>query len=275
MTLIVASKLNGKFLLSSDSRLTINSKENLFTDKCVKIYSIPVKIIVKKFTNEGVKQETSLIYEKKWCMAMAGSFYTSLMIKNLMSELLSSIAIVDGGHSFKFEDICNYILNLFKSVSKSMLPILREGGTCIFFIGGFDPEIKKLRTFLFYHKIVDGFYQPYYEEAPVKENKYLSFGSGVATMIKHGNLNSGVFNSLKNIVNDKTDSSIGGKVQYGYFNKNNDFEILRILEGFVDMDGKKMPIASFLSFDFGSDKLIHGKFCPGHYGMMANELDKK
>lgn len=253
MTLVLTAKQHGRIKVVSDSRLTFNKNKNLYSDACIKLFSIPVKIYVWNKDKDSQKTTKKLFYSNTWCLALAGSYTNGLILKEITAELLSKITIKNQ-KLFNLLDICEYILNLFKTTSESILPILRENGRCIFFIAGYDESIEEVRSFIFRHEIIDGQYKPVYTEVKLEENNVRGFGSGVPTLNKNGQVqHKSIIHAIEKVINDEEDNSVGGKIQYGEFNDENQFEIFGIERITSHEDGKDRIRMNILSIDMVKD----------------------
>ena len=253
MTLVLTAKQHDRIKVVTDSRLTFNKDLNLYSDACIKLFSIPVNIYTSVVDDKTKKVTKELFYSNTWCLALAGSYTNGLVLKEITAELLSRLTIKKK-ENFQLPDICDYILNLFKTTSDSILPILRENGRCILFIAGYDEQMDKVRSFIFRHEIIDGEYQPVYSEVELKSNNIRGFGSGVPTLNKNGQIeHKSIIHAVETVINDEEDNSVGGKIQYGEFNDDNQFEIFGIERITSHKDGRDRTRMNILSIDMVKD----------------------
>ena len=253
MTLVLTAKQHGRIKVVTDSRLTFSKEQNLYSDACIKLFSIPVNIYTSIQDSETKKITKEIFYSNTWCLALAGSYTNGLVLKEITAELLNRLTI-KRKQDFNLPDICDYILNLFRTTSDSILPILKANGRCILFIAGYDEQIDEVRSFIFRHEIIDGIYQPVYSEVKFESNNLRGFGSGVPTLNKNGQVeHKSIIHAVESVINDEDDNSVGGKIQYGEFNDDNQFEIFGIERVTSHKDGNDRTRMNILSIDMVKD----------------------
>src|ERR1039457_1073883 len=143
MTLCIAWKENNQIHFASDSRATIGLTE---FDPCVKVVSVPVKILGPINTND---QYPDQIYEQNIGLCFAGSFLNAYTIKETLIHTLSSLQAIPGVTDVSMDQICNLISKFYGFVSKKLMRAIFDKGLSVLLVTGYCPKLSKIRTFKF------------------------------------------------------------------------------------------------------------------------------
>jgi len=261
MTLVLATRQKGKVQFCTDSRLTFEYSNGVkeYADVGVKLFKIPVKV----YANKEVK------YQKDWGMAFAGNTTSSYLLKEITQQFLSDISLVRQPTDFAY-NICEYILKIHENLSTTILPILKRNGKAYFIIGGFCPNQKQIRTFVFEYDDTMTPPKPTFEEIEIDNEEILMFGSGKDAALSHKDwTNWTVIKVMSKVIGDNIEQSVGGKVQYGAFNDDNNFEIARLID--MEKSNDKWKARMTLNvFDYYEDNFGNQPFSPNQKTVVSN-----
>lgn len=107
MTLVILERLNNKIRIVTDSRLSFSTFGN--ADVCVKLFEIPINVATGPLENEEI------VYERKWCLATAGSIISSYLLKEIAFQTLNKIRLTKNPEDFCL-DLCEFVLKLHKLI---------------------------------------------------------------------------------------------------------------------------------------------------------------
>ncbi len=253
MTLVIATKIDNEISYTTDSRLSYSDKT--FIDFGVKLFKIPVSIS----TFGTMRSNPEEIYKRIWGMAIAGSHINCIILKDMIQQILSNLKLISG-NTFNMDDICAYILEIFKASSKEVLAVFRERGTGIFLIGGFDTGSNRIRHYIFYHDFSNDKIGTYFKEVELDNGAYLSFGSAKDLVASEKYKNLRGLEIMSQILSSTNDVSIGGNIQHGRFDKNGNFDIFSVQSPVYDEDGILIQVnRSLLSFSYKEDNLLNSR----------------
>jgi len=271
MTLVIATRRKNRIQFASDSRLTFLPGQ--FVDCGIKIFEVPVKIIKFKVNpKQNPSYTETIIYDHTWGMAFAGSSTNAYLIKEIALQIFSQLSTSLTLKEVKLDDICQYLLHITKKISDQLIPILQSKGIVKFLISGFCPEAKQTKVFLFEFKLENQLFSPSFEEIDLQEGETLCFGSGNAKANEIG-LKTNILRTLKEVI-ESDDESVGGKMQFGEFNDQNNFEVKRLSETYKDGQQWKSKI-TVATFDLLKDNMTAYKYKPGHKSRIAFDEEWK
>ena len=276
MSVIAISNIKNKIRVATDSRLFFES--GISSDLCIKLFSIPVNIVIPISPPKGFNYDFENIYSKKWCLAIPDGQIHGVLMKEMLTGILSEIVYMDKTNDFQFDDIFKYILNLLDISTNDMLnPKLKS--PCQLFIAGYDPNLDKVRLYDIYEELIGSKAKFILKEIKLEELQCVVKGTVDKSIIKKvDSFKLNVCDVVKLYIN--TNKKVGGKVQYGEFNPNNNFEICSILEEIEIIEGTAYMVNSISCLDFEKDNLEIGKkLAPGHtskdvYGL-ASKIHKE
>ncbi|PTN04481.1 hypothetical protein C8N47_13116 [Mangrovibacterium marinum] len=222
MTLCLAWKSGNNIHFASDSRLSMNSDCSSFIDFGIKIFSIPVKIFSP--TNFETQQQT-LDYDYKIGLCFAGSSTNSYIIKEAIYEVLQRLQYTHYT-DFSMNGIAKLISKFHEHTSQKVCSVLREKGLAGFFLTGFCPKDKLLKTYKFELDLSDFPIKSTFKQILV-DNWIECLGSGKDEAEKYIKKlqNLSPIKLLRNIINSERVPSVGGAIQYGDFDDENNFTI--------------------------------------------------
>lgn len=265
MTLCIAWRGNGHTLLASDSRI---SRADQYSDYGIKLCPIQVRIFEPMA--EGSKPE--IAFSKVYGIGFAGSFTALASVNHFLSIALSNLQYVPATQTITFEGICSVVLDFYRIVSKKLQDDINEGDVD-FFLVGYCPAEKKIRVakfFIDFGKEIDAF-EPRVEVDIDRDLKQFIeyFGSGedkfqiFLDAHKNDLPESRPVQALRTMIASKACESVGGNVQFGTFDSNNDFCVSGIMLDEMD-DNDCLKIRYFLAgldmngdeFNVSDDKYI-------------------
>lgn len=232
MTLVIAERRNCIVRFSSDSRLTFSKEGHI--DFGVKILSIPVKIFSP--TNKET-QETTLVYDHSIGLAIAGSAINALIIKETVSEILQHLQYIPGVSDFSMSGISKLIFQLFKKASTDLSSVLREKGLCELILGGYCPDLNKIRVFK--HSVNVNSELEFTCEEVLSTDGLIFLGSGKEEAILAHSEKTELtpLHLIREVIRSGKVSSVGGGLQYGEFD-DQDFKIFGIADYTLTDEGR-------------------------------------
>lgn len=226
MTLCLAWKTSGNIHFASDSRITIKKPNvNKHIDVGIKLFSVPVKI--KSPINDDTGKQT-LDYDHSIGICFAGYTTNAYILKETVYEVLQRLQTTTH-NELSMEDIAKVIVKFYEHISRKLGEELYEDSLTEFFLTGFCPKNKVLKTYKFeIEEAVHPLRAIYNEILVNKEIEFLGSGRVAAEKLIHENPNRDPLKLLRTVCQDENIPSVGGNIQYGDFNRNNDFRILGV-----------------------------------------------
>lgn len=250
MTLCIAWRENSKVNFLSDSRLTF--KENSYVDLCIKVMKVPIKIIspISSETNQFDE-----LYNHNAGICFAGNVISSLMLKELICDVLQDLQFVPFFTNVSMEQIAKSIDKFYRHILVKMCEEKFEDGLATFIISGYCPQTENIRTFKFTPEITTYPINTKYEEILKNDEEIDFLGSGAEKAKElYDNGQKNIFYIIRDIINDDNIKTVGGPIQYGSFDNNNDFRIYGVLEHSKDEKGFLNSKFKFRSIDYFSDE---------------------
>jgi hypothetical protein len=232
MTLAVVWSSNAGIHLASDSRI---SRDEKCSDYGVKVAPVHIKV----FEPSESDKEPSVVFDYIYGMCFAGDFAGAAIIRNFLSITLQRLQYIPTVSEVSFSNICRLINKFYTEISTKLQEEINNEGID-FFLSGYCPKKQKIMLAKFYIDYGDDIdkYIPKYEiinyesaELPV-----YYIGSGEDKYFLHLNIHNDkpltkrpLF-ALKSLIESKQVQSVGGKLEAGTFDRNNDFYMLGIVE---------------------------------------------
>lgn len=211
MTLCVVWRDGTNIKFASDSRLSFGSAG--VTDFGIKIVRIPFNIYGPNEPNG----EKPLLFCGDLGMAFAGSAIGTLMVKEVLVEVLYSVQCIPTFHDYSMDGIADFVFLAYEVISKDLCAtIYEQGRTCIVF-AGYCAMQKKLRAFRIE---TDSQNQRHKCEVLIGDADIEIFGSGVDSarrQMPNGANEREIIAVVQAVVDDPAVPSVGGNIQYGSF----------------------------------------------------------
>lgn len=228
MTLVIAQKKNRVISFSSDSRISFERYSSSPFDCGIKVFSIPVKIYSPTDSETGGQ---TLDYDYSLGLAICGSTTNAYTIKESIYEILQNLQHIPL-YPLSMVEIAQLVFNVFKSVSQALLDtLLHEKALCELVLGGYCPNSQKIRVFKFSAKAsaIDPFTYCY-DEILKNEGDIEFFGTGRKEAISIFATNNELtpLHIIKQVVKEAKVDSVGGALQYGKFERDNNFKIFGV-----------------------------------------------
>jgi hypothetical protein len=233
MTLVIANKINNKISLSSDSRISFGSSG--YIDFGIKIFSVPVKIFSP--TNFDTN-ETTLIYDKKIGIAIIGSAINAYTVKDSIYEILQNLQYHPGHTDVSMKSISNLVFKVYNKTNLSLGLVLNKIGLCQLILTGFCPMENKNMSYEFTVDTETYPIVPKYEEILITdETNFYGSGKKLGTEISSQNPDFSPLFILREVINNQLENTVGGGLQYGEFDNENNFNIFGVEDYELNSDG--------------------------------------
>lgn len=234
MTLCLAWKSGNNIHLASDSRLTMSDDGANYIDIGIKVFSIPVKIYSP--INADTKNQT-LDYDFKLGLCFAGSSTNSYIIKEAIYEVLQRLQYTQYT-DFSMEGIAKMVSKFHEHTSRKVCEVLRERGLAEFFLTGYCPKDEIIKAFKFTLDTTQFPLKSDFGRILVDEDWIECLGSGTDEAHKFINKinNISPIKLLRNIIKSGRIQSVGGSIQYGDFDNDNNFTIKGIDDYDIEND---------------------------------------
>jgi len=232
MTLVIANKIKNKISLSSDSRISFGAA---FIDFGIKIFTVPVKITSPIDSETG---KNTIIYNKKLGLAITGNVVNAYTVKESVYEILQNLQYIPTHTEVSMNSIANLVFKVYKKTCIDLLSILGEKGVSELILSGYCPLEDKIKTYVFtvdpkkYPRV------PKFDEILISDEIIL-YGSGkkMGEEIHHKNPNFSPLFILRAVINDQNEMTVGGGLQYGEFDLENNFNIYGVEDYELNTDG--------------------------------------
>ncbi len=232
MTLVIAKKIKNKTSLSSDSRITFGSYG--YIDFGIKVFSVPVKIYSP---TESETNKTSLVYDKKLGLAIIGSAINAYTVKESVYEILQNLQYVPDYTNVSMKSIANLVFKVYQKTTFDLGPILRDSGMCQLILSGFCPLENKIKTYEFTVDIQISPIVPKFDEILITdETKFYGSGKEMGIEIYTEKPNFSPLYILRDVINSG-EVTVGGGLQYGEFDNDNNFNIYGVEDYELNTDG--------------------------------------
>ncbi len=223
MTLCMAWKTVNNIHFASDSRITLR-KTNLdnYVDVGIKVFSIPVKIYSPINFDTG---EQTLDYNHFIGLCFSGYATNGYVAKETIYEVLQRLQYTKDTE-FSMDGIAKIIAKFYQHISVKLCEELYEDGKADFFITGFCPKDKFIKTYKF--ELITEKYPPkaIYNKILIDNGiEFLGSGKKAAEKLLLNHANIEPLKLLRIVNQDEEVPSVGGNIQYGDFDENNDFTI--------------------------------------------------
>ena len=224
MTLCIVWKQNDNIYFTSDSRVTM--KKDAPVAIAIKVACVPFSILSP---TQGEKPRT-IDYSGELGMCYSGTAASSLLVKEAVSEVLKNLQYAPGYTNIGMDGIANFIFNSYQYISKKVCSQFGAEGGATIIVAGFCHNEKKLRAYL-----LDMSTQGQYlcDEILKNNGDYQIIGSGkpkAQTSLPSNPKNKDFLNVMKTVIDDPAVPSVGGAIQFGYFEKEEKFKINGIIE---------------------------------------------
>jgi hypothetical protein len=250
MTLCIAWKNVDIVYFASDSRLTSGS--SVQTDEANKIFKIGVEVYGPTSQNSH-SQEPPLLYRTNYGMCFAGSYLNGSILADTVSEVLSNLQIVPGYSDISIDNISSIALGVYRQVSTHLMNRHRENGLSSVLFGGYclDTNVFKLYHFTSFVSSTTSMVDFKKEEVELMDNPFLVGDTEAKrryTEIMEKNISGYTnFHVLRDVIKDDSVSTVGGKIQCGYF-KGNTFRTNGIVEYRIDNNGDHPMVQADFNF---------------------------
>lgn len=239
MTLCIAWRGNGHTLLASDSRI---SRVDQYCDYGVKLCPIQVRI----FEPGSANSTPEIAFSKVYGIGFAGSFSALASVKHFLSIALSNLQYIPTTQTISFEGICSIALDFYRLVVTRLQDDINDGDVDFFFVG-YCPKERRIRVakfFIDFGEEIDAFDPSVEVDIDDNLEEFIEyFGSGEEKfqvfLDAHGGYpaESRPIHALRRMIESKACESVGGNVQFGTFDSNNDFCVSGIMVDEEDENG--------------------------------------
>lgn len=254
MTLCIAWKRGEIIHLASDSRISTDDDD--YTDIGIKVIKIP--LVIYSPTSSETRQ-TSTLYDYKIGMCFSGSTSNAYLIKETLYEILQNLQYVGLFKEFSFKSVAELVKVFFEHTTNEIFLGLNIEPETELILAGYCPKEKSLRAFRFETNLIKGKYEIMLDEVLFESGEYELLGDEIDKTInlidKLGDNISNIdyLEVLCNIIKDQEIKSVGGNLQYGYFNRLN-FQITGIVDYKIKKPGLAHPIRVLRGTQLSDDK---------------------
>lgn len=257
MTLSIAWKEKKKILLASDSRI---SKFKNVSDYGVKVTPVPIKV----YDAREAGKDLECLLNTTYGMCFAGDFAAESILGNFTSIILQRLQFASlVGNELSFAVICEFVFRIYEKISNQLQDEIDQDGIDFLFTG-FCPKDQKFYLAKFsidYGQELDQF-DPRVEivdDSILGAGNVVSIGSGGDNFDRRHCPELSPLRTLKMVINDTTEPSVGGNIQVGMFDDQNNFYTTGIMR-FTNGDEKYQYHIAGLDMNedlfVGSDGLI-------------------
>lgn len=224
MTLCVVWRENDGVHFASDSRLTL--APNSYADVGIKVLSLPYRIYSPR-DSTGAR---TLDVSGELGMCFAGSVVSSLFVKESIAEVLKELQHAPGYTNVSMDGLAKLVFTAYRLISTEVCrTAIGSKGRAAIVIAGWCVEKKCVRTFLL-ETSNDNKHS--YTEILTAPNQYRFIGSGMSkaiSLLPPSPSSTNYLKALKEVIDDTTEDSVGGSIQYGRFD-GREFKISGIVE---------------------------------------------
>ena len=196
----------------SDSRLTNDNKE-VITDFGNKVFTIPVTILEPN--------SADIKFQADYGLCFAGSYLNGSYLADSILQLTKRMEL-EKNELISFDFISNIVFQLYQFISTQLMQIHRDSGLSSVMFVGYCPETKTNKIHKYSALINDGEGIKFVlEELSNSEMSFHFIGDTKAiekatSLVSKINLNPySEFHLMKEIIDDKDISTVGGCIQYG------------------------------------------------------------
>lgn len=226
MTLVIAQRKNDQVSLSSDSRLSFGNAGHI--DFAIKTFSVPVKIYSPTPVETNI---TELHYDHHLGLAITGSAINAYTVKESVAEMLQHLQYLPGHTDTSMYGIANLILKVYRKTTLDLAPILQRDVLGDLILCGYCSEENKLRIFHFSCETTAHSINPTFQEI-LQDDGMLFYGSGrqEGERIAATEPALSPLQILRRVVRSGVVASVGGGLQYGDFNDDQNFRVQGVLD---------------------------------------------
>lgn len=225
MTLCVVWRENDQVHFASDSRLTIAT--NSYADVGIKVLSLPYNIYSPTDDSSGAR---TLDVSGELGMCFAGSAVNSIFVKESIAEVLKELQYAPGYSNISMDGLSQLVFNAYRLISQKVCSTSIGGkGRAALVIAGWCVEKKCVRSFIMETNDNN---EHSCTEILTSSNQYKLIGSGQSkaqALLPASPTNIDYLKALKAVIDDSSEDSVGGSIQYGRF-QGNRFKISGIIE---------------------------------------------
>ena len=273
MTLAVVWNCSGGLHFASDSRISKGDKSSDFGVKVV-----PVHIKVFEPQKEG--ESPPVAFDSTYGMCFSGDFSGASIVRNFLAITLQRLQYVPTYSSVSFLNICRIVERIYSELSSKIQDEI-ENDSIDFFLAGYCPKNKKImlaKFYIDYGEAIEKF-EPAFEIIDYESSSDPIFyiGSGEEEfrfylgIHEFRPLSKRPLYALRSIINTGKVASVGGNIQVGAFDRNNEFYMLGIVEEKKDENGLINGISYYYAgIDMNSDSI---EVDNGAFMVMGNYME--
>ncbi|HWY98524.1 MAG TPA: hypothetical protein VNY36_05500 [Bacteroidia bacterium] len=249
MTLVIAYKFNNSISLSSDSRISF--PRNKHVDLGIKILSVPVKISSPTSQETGI---STLDYDHTLGVAVTGSTMNASIVKESISEMLQYLQYLPGHTDLSMNGIANLVFKVYERVSRDLYNAIEDASISTLILGGYCPSLERIQVFEYGATVADDNIVPFRKEI-LANNGYEFYGSGApeARAVYAAGQRHPLF-IIREVIRGTKVSSVGGGLQYGVFDENNNFKILGVQDYKLDSYGAPIYLDTLRGLNIYKDE---------------------
>ncbi|WP_105167840.1 hypothetical protein [Pseudoalteromonas sp. T1lg23B] len=273
MTLAVVWNSPSGLHFASDSRI---SKGDKSSDYGVKI--VPVHVKVFEPAKDGAPPPVA--FDSVYGMCFAGEFSGASVIRNFLAITLQRLQFVPTFTNVSFLNICKIVDKIYAELSTKLQSEI-ETDSIDFFLAGYCPHNKRTMLAKFYIDYGDAIdkFEPKYEiisyESASQPIYYIGSGENEFSLHldihKEKPISKRPLYALQSLIKSGRISSVGGNIQVGTFDSNNEFYMLGIAEEHKDENGLIRAISYYYAgIDMNSNSI---ETDDGAFMVMGNFVD--
>ncbi len=221
MTLSIAWKEREKILLASDSRI---SRFKNVSDYGVKVTPIPIRV----YDAREAGKDLECLLNTTYGMCFAGDFAAESILGNFTSIILQRLQFASLlGCELSFVVICDFIFKVYEKISNQLRNEIDQDGID-FLLTGVCPKDQQFYLAKFsidYGANFDQF-DPGFEivnNSLLAAGDVVSIGSGADNFDSRYSPGLSPLRILKMVINDTNEPTVGGNIQVGMFDDQNNF----------------------------------------------------
>lgn len=226
MTLVIAQKKGKVISFSSDSRISFKGRTESF-DYGIKVFSVPVKIYSPTEEKTGIQ---STVYDYVLGLAVCGSAINAYTVKESICEILQNLQHIPT-YTLSMDGIAKLVSNVLEKTSRDLGEIFGKDALCGLVLGGYCPFKKRVRVFEFSFDITNFPIKVCLTEIlEAEDTKFFGSGKDEAEKI-HLEANCLTpLHIIKQVIQCAKVDSVGGALQYGEFERDNNFKIFGVAD---------------------------------------------
>lgn len=273
MTLAVVWDCSDGLQFASDSRI---SKGNKSSDFGVKVVPVHIKV----FGPEKKGGVPPVAFDGTYGMCFAGDFAGASIVRNFLAITLQRLQYVPTYSSVSFINICRIVEKIYSELSSKIQAEI-DNDSIDFFLAGYCPKNKKImlaKFYIDYGEAIEKF-EPAFEIIDYESSgdPIYYIGSGEEEFQLHLDIHKSrplskrPLYALRSMINAEKVASVGGNIQVGSFDRNNEFYMLGIVEEKKDENGLIKEISYYYAgIDMNSDSI---EVDNGAFMVMGNYVD--